>query len=173
MKTFIQLDVQNLFFSARDKNKRIDFRSIRNHFFNSEDTVVGLNAYTVRTPDAKYDGFEKFMKSIGYNLNIKKAIISYDREGERLYKGTDHDIAICVDCMSKIDIFDKWVLMSGDGDFIDLCKYLKRKGKVVEIWSVPGISFNKNLCNYADCIYFLGDEFFLSKENEPKQENVQ
>jgi uncharacterized LabA/DUF88 family protein len=164
MRTYIQIDVQNLFFSARDINKRIDFKKIKEHFADSGDVIIGLNAYIIRTPDAKSDKFEALLKSLDYGLNIKQAQISRGADGQRIYKGTDQDMAICIDCLTHVDKFDKWVLMSGDGDFIDLCKHLKKLDKFIEVWSLPGLSFNKCFCDYADQIVFMNDKFFFDKD---------
>jgi len=165
MRTLIQIDVQNLFFSAKDINKRIDFMKIKDHFYEKEeDEVIGMYAYTIRTPDADFRPFENLLHSLKYTLVIKQAIIGYDHSGNRIFKGTDQDIAICIDCMRMIDRFDKWVLMSGDGDFIDLCKYLKDQDKYVEVWSLPGTSFNKKFCDYADTINFLNENYFLDRD---------
>lgn len=173
MKTFIQIDVQNLFFSAKDIGKRLDFLKIRDHFAKSEDEIVGLYAYIIRTPDAKSNRFEGLLRSLNYTLNIKQASIGYSPEGQRIYKGTDQDLSICIDCMKNIDNFDKWVLMSGDGDFIDLCKHLKKNGKTIEVWSFPGVSFNKKFCDYVDMILFLNENFFYDKDAEdPKQDII-
>lgn len=167
MRTFVQIDVQNLFFAAKDIHKRIDFVKIKDEIKNTEDEVVGLNAYIIRTPDAKSDKFESLLKSLEYTIITKMAHISHSTAGQRIYKGTDHDIAICIDCVSNEDTFDKWILMSGDGDFIDLCKYMKKKGKIVEIWAFPGTSFNRMFCDYADTIKFINEGFFYSpKTNE-------
>jgi uncharacterized LabA/DUF88 family protein len=168
MRTFIQIDVQNLFFSAKDMNKRIDFLKIKEHFDKSGDEIIGLNAYIIRTPDAKSNRFESLLKSLNYELIIKQAQIGYSNEGQRIYKGTDQDLAICIDCMKNIDKYDKWVLMSGDGDFIDLCKHLKKSGKMIEIWSIPGVSFNKKFCDYVDMIHFMNEDFFYDKDAEQK-----
>ena len=164
MRTFIQIDVQNLFFSARDINKRIDFKKIRDHFVELGDPIVGLKAYIIRTPDAKSDKFESLLKSLRYDLIIKQALISKSSDGQRIYRGTDQDMAICIDCLTNIDNFDKWVLMSGDGDFIDLCKHLKKLDKFIEVWSLPGMSFNKSFCDYADQIIFMNEKFFYDKD---------
>lgn len=164
MRTFIQIDVQNLFFSARDINRRIDFKKIKEHFIATGHEIVGLKAYIIRTPDAKSDKFESLLKSLNYDLNIKQAIISRGSEGQRVYKGTDQDMSICIDCLTNIDQFDKWVLMSGDGDFIDLCKHLKKLDKSIEVWSLPGVSFNKSFCDYADQIVFMNEKFFFDKD---------
>jgi uncharacterized LabA/DUF88 family protein len=174
MRLFIQIDVQNLFFSAKDINKRIDFLKLRDHFRKSGDEITGMYAYIIRTPDARSNKFEDFLKQLGYSLNIKQATIGYDNDGKRIYKGTDQDVAITIDCMENVERFDKWVLMSGDGDFLDLCKNMKRRGKTIEIWSMPGGSFNKKFCDYADSIIFLNENFFFDKpdDDQSKQDPV-
>lgn len=172
MRTYIQLDVQNLFFSAKDIQKRIDFLKIRNHFHESGDEIIELVAYIVRSPEiGKSDKFESFLENIGYTLSIKKALIGYKPGGAKIFKDTDQDIAICIDCMKNVDAFDKWVLMSGDGDFIDLCRELKKRKKVVEVWALPGTSFNKRLCDYVDSVHFLGEKFFFEEEKSEAKPN--
>jgi len=166
MRVYVQLDVQNLFFAAKDIGKRIDFVKIRDHFLSCGDEIAGMVAYIIRTPDADHVKFEHFLHSIGYTLSIKKAQITHRQDGGRIYKGTDQDMAICIDCLENIDKYDKWVLMSGDGDFIDLCRHLKSKGKWVEVWAVSGNSFNRGFCNYADAIRFLNQNFFFERPGE-------
>jgi uncharacterized LabA/DUF88 family protein len=166
MKIFIQLDVQNLFFAAKDIGKRIDFKKIKDHFDATGDEIVAITAYIVRTPEVNSEKFENLLKMLGYELNIKHAIITYDQGGSKHYKGTDQDIAICIDCMDSIKKFDKWVLMSGDGDFIDLCNRLRGDNKNVEVWTMPGKSFNKRICDHVDSIKFLSEDFFLDNNNK-------
>ena len=166
MRVFIQLDVQNLFFAAMDINKRIDFKKIKNYFEDSEDDVESIKAYIVQTPDIKSDKFVNLLKMLKYDLNIKRASITYDSKGNKSFHNTDQDMAICVDCMENIDNFDKWVLMSGDGDFIDLIEHLRSKGKKVEVWTMPGKSFNKRICDYVDGVKFLSDDFFYDKNKK-------
>lgn len=174
MRVFVQLDVQNLFFSAKDIQKKIDFLKIRDHFFNSGDDIVALVAYLVRSPEAnRSEKFELFLKNIGYTLSIKQAILGYKKGGERIYKGTDQDMAICIDCMKRMDDFDKWVLMSGDGDFIDLCRELKSRKKAIEVWSLPGTSFNKRFCDYVDSIHFLGNDFFIGNNTNFNSDSIE
>ena len=169
MRTFVQIDVQNLFFSAKDLNKRLNFKKIRDHFYEKkEDKVVGLNAYIIRTPDANSEKFEEKLISFDYKLSIKQAQVISDDEGNRVYSNTNQDIAICIDCMLNVNNFDKWVLMSGDGDFIDLCKYLKKKDKFIEVWSFPGVCFNKRFCDYADQIIFMSDKFLYNESYRKK-----
>lgn len=164
MRVFIQLDVQNLFYAAKDIHKRIDFIKIRSYFEKSDDSIFSIKAYTVTTQEINSDKFENLLRTLKYDLNSKRAEVTYDKEGGKHFHNTDQDMAICVDCMSNIDKFDKWVLMSGDGDFIDLIKYLRSKGKKVEVWTLPGKSFNKRICDHVDSIKFLSDEFFYDNK---------
>ena len=163
MRTFVQLDVQNLFFAAKDINKRIDFEKIMRYFIESRDVeLFSIKAYTVRTEEINSSKFEGLLKRLNYSLNAKTAAITYDRDGNKRYHNTDQDMAICVDCMDNIDKFDKCVIMSGDGDFIDLIKHLRKKGKKVDVWALPGKSFNKRLCDHVDSVKFLSGEFLYS-----------
>jgi uncharacterized LabA/DUF88 family protein len=173
VKTLIQLDVQNLFLSAKNLGKKIDFYKIKEHFHGRDEEIVDMVAYTARSnePSSKGHNFENLLKALGYTLSPKIAQLVIKPDGRKFYKGTDQDMSICVDCMKRINEFDKWVLMSGDGDFIDLCVHLKKHNKIVEIWSLPGVSFNKKLCDYADSIHFLNENFFYyEKEKEDKNE---
>jgi len=166
MRTFIQLDVQNLFYSAKYVNKKIDFKKIKDYFEQSGEDIISIKAYTVRTPGIDTGGFENLLKMLNYDLNIKKAIVTYNQDGSKYFHNTDQDIAICVDCMENINKFDKWVLMSGDGDFIDLIRHLKNKGKTVEVWTMSGKSFNKRICDHVDAVKFLSSDFFYDRNKK-------
>lgn len=170
MRVFIQLDVQNLFFSAKDLNRLIDFKKIKAYFEESGDDIVSLSAYTVKTPEINSEKFENLLRKLNYDLKAKRAIVTYNQDGSKNYFDTDQDMAICVDCMDSINKFDKWVLMSGDGDFIDLIKHLKSKGKKVEVWTVPGKSFNKRLCDHVDAVKFLSEDFFYDKVKKEERD---
>jgi uncharacterized LabA/DUF88 family protein len=52
--------------------------------------------------------------------------------------------------------------MSGDGDFVELAKYLRKHGKKVEIWSFKEC-YNSALEPYADRIQFIDEDFFFKK----------
>ena len=82
------------------------------------------------------------------------------RDNRVFYRQTNHDVNITIDCLDKLDTYDKWILMSGDGDFIELCKYLRKRGKQVEIWSFKEC-LNKDIDRYADKISYIDKEFFL------------
>ena len=114
----------------------------------------------IRSEDFDSAKFEAKLKTIGYTLKIKNSVKTV-RDNRTFYRG-NHDVGIAVDCLDKIDSFEKWILMSGDGDFVDLCKYLKSKNKKIEIWSFKEC-YNPQLEPYADKMYFIDEKFFLKK----------
>jgi NYN domain len=69
-----------------------------------------------------------------------------------------HDIEITLDCMDRIDTFNKWIIISGNGDFLDLCKYLRHRGKKIEIWNFKECT-NSMIETYADRINPIDDTF--------------
>jgi len=161
--SFMQIDLQNLFYAARNKGQRIDFEKIWAHFHQRETEVLtDAKIYMIRGPEFDSSKFEKKLQSVGYNLCIKNAV-RVSRAGRRpFYIQANHDVQIAVDCMDKIQIFDKWILMSGDGDFAALCKYLKERNKKIEIWGFKECH-NVALEPYADRVHFIEDEFFFKK----------
>lgn len=161
--TFMQIDLQNLFYAARSKGQRIDFEKIWDHFHSREtESLIDARIYMVRGTDFDTTKFEKKLLSVGYSLCIKQAV-KITRKGKRpVYQQSNHDVNITIDCMDRIGSFDKWILMSGDGDFADLCRYMKDRGKVIELWGFRE-SHNSMLEPYVDRMHFIEDEFFFKR----------
>lgn len=160
--TFMQVDLQNLFYAARNKGHKIDFEKIWTHFHEREtEFMTDAFIYMIRSPDFDSSKFESKLKSIGYNLKIKN-VLKINKGKKSIYKQSNHDVNITVDCLDRINSFNKWILMSGDGDFVDLCTYLKKKKKKIEVWGFRECH-NSILEPYADKIYFIEDSFFYKK----------
>lgn len=166
--TLLQIDLQNLFFEARNRGQKIDLERIWTHFSEREsEFLTDALVYMIRSEDFDSAKFEVKLKTVGYNLKIKNSVkIIGDScpkcgANRTFYRG-NHDVGIAVDCLDKIDSFQKWILMSGDGDFVDLCKYLKSKHKQIEIWSFKEC-YNPQLEPYADKMYFIEEDFFLKR----------
>ena len=128
--TFLQIDLQSLFGSGR--SKKMDFDKIWDHF-NSRETefLTGALIYSIKSQDFDSSRFETKLRAIGYDLKVK----CLPRPVKRKYNEyasiphVSHTISLTIDCISRLDRFDKWILMSNNGDFVDLCKYLKEIGK--------------------------------------------
>jgi uncharacterized LabA/DUF88 family protein len=92
---------------------------------------------TQGTPSAR--SFVYNLNKFGYKVRSKPLIVreTLTAEGERMvsHKG-DWDIGIVVDMMRLSDHADTYVLVSGDGDYIEAVEYLQsEKGIRVEIIS--------------------------------------
>lgn len=161
--TFMQIDLQNLFYAAKNKGQRVDFEKILNHFKEREsEFLTDAVIYMIRSPDFDSSKFESKMLTVGYNLRIKESI-KVSRGKHPLYKQSNHDVMITIECIDRMNTFDKLILMSGDGDFADLCKYLRDRGKKIEIWSFKDCC-NASLEQYADKMNFIEDSGFFYKK---------
>jgi uncharacterized LabA/DUF88 family protein len=160
--TFLQIDLQNLFFEAKNKGQRIDFEKIWAHFNGREsEYLTEALVYMIRGEDFDSSKFESKLLSLGYKLKIKNSL-KLTRDGRTVYRQTNHDVGISIDAIDKINTYSKWILMSGDGDFAELAKYVRQHGKKVEIWSFKEC-YNSSLEPYADRIHFINEDFFYKK----------
>lgn len=158
--TLLQIDLQNLFFEARNKKEKIDLEKVIQHFKSrNAEFLTEAIVYSIRGKNFDSSKFEKKLENIGYTLRVKNSY-KMVRDNRVFYRQANHDVNITIDCMEKIDSYKKWILMSGDGDFIDLCKFLKKEKKEIEIWSFKEC-LNKNVFRYADKINYIENEFFL------------
>ena len=131
--TYLQIDLQNLFFEARNKGQKIDFDKVW-HFFNDRETetLTVASVYLVRGEDFDSTKFEAKLTTLGYEIKAKN-VVKFTKGTKIMFQNSNHDVNITIDCLDRIDTFNKWILMSGDGDFADLCKYLKQRKKKIEI----------------------------------------
>jgi len=160
--TYLQIDLQNLFYEARNKGHKIDFEKIWKFFNDREtETLTSATVYMIRGDAFNSTKFEAKLQTVGYDI-VAKTMTKYVKKGRTSYRNSNHDVSITVDCMEKIDTFNKWILMSGDGDFIDLCRHLKKKKKKIEIWSFQEC-YNEALEAYADKVHFIDEQFFYKK----------
>ena len=190
--TLLQIDHEYVSRFTESIGKRLDYEKIWNHFANREaEFLTDAILYMIRYEGLTSEALEAKLKHIGYTLRTKNASVVKRRSHpdserqhavsagfQRSYRGgnfnpqqakirythVSHDVGITVDCIDRIGTFNKWILISGDGDFIELCRYLKKKGKKIEIWCFKQ-RYNLQLEMYADKIYFIDKAFHLSKHS--------
>jgi uncharacterized LabA/DUF88 family protein len=161
--TFLQIDLQSLFGSGR--SRKMDFDKVWDHF-NSRETefLTGALIYSIKSHDFDSSRFETKLRSIGFDLKVK----SLPRPIKRKYNDysstvhVSHVIPLTIDCISRLDRFDKWILFSNNGEFVDLCKHLKGLGKKIELWSFSE-NYDPILEPYADRMHFIDENFCLQK----------
>lgn len=156
--TFLQIDLQNLFLNS---NLKLDFEKIWDHFQSREaEFMTEAIIYTVRSSEFDSSRFETKLRSIGFEVKVKN--ISRPTRRSKSAPVPNHDILMTVDCLERMDRFNKWILMTNNGDFSDLCNYVRHHNKKIEIWSVRE-NYNPVLETFADRMNFFTEDFCLKK----------
>jgi uncharacterized LabA/DUF88 family protein len=75
--------------------------------------------------------FYRKLKKFGYNLRLKPTKIY--KEADRTVKKANCDVDMTFDLMRYMSQYQKLVILSGDGDFAVVLKYLRNKVKNIQI----------------------------------------
>lgn len=127
----IFVDVQNMFYGAREKGARLDFEALLAQA-SAERHLVRAVAYVVETREIDQSGFIHLLQMKAYEVKRKPLRIRPDRT----MKG-NWDLEMALDALATADHLDIVVLVTGDGDFLPLVRQLKMKGCEVEVYGFP------------------------------------
>ena len=128
----ISVDVQNLFYSAKCQfHGKVDFEKLMYRCTLGRQ-LVRATAYVVETSEINQKSFFEKLSKYGYYIKTKSLKVRADGSS----KG-DWDMGIAIDAISLADKVDAFVLISGDGDYVDLINLLKSRGVFVEVHSFP------------------------------------
>ncbi len=160
------LDIQNLYYSARDVfGRKVNFEAVLNKILRDR-VLIRAIAYLVRLKGVEQKGFINTLKSIGYQVKVKdpKIFKRFDDNGNLWTTiKADWDMGIAMDAIALSEKMDVAILISGDGDFTDLVRYLHTKGVKVEIVAFKQTAA-KELIEVSDEFIDLtnfGEEIFL------------
>jgi len=120
-------------------------------------------AYSVRHGDM--ERWLKFMGHIGFEVKVKDLL----RRGDDSVKA-DWDIGICLDVVNQVlrGTVDVVVLLSGDGDFVDLIKWCQARGVIVVVAAVsPHTAIAVK--EHADKFISLRSELALEKKDAQRR----
>ncbi|RUM41840.1 MAG: NYN domain-containing protein [Desulfurobacterium sp.] len=161
------VDMQNIYYGAKNTlKKKVDFQRLLELGVRGRKLYRAI-AYLVNLDRVNQDSFIYVLKNLGYEVKLKepKKFYSWDKIE---YKA-DWDMGIAIDAIAmaengKIDVV---VLMSGDGDFVDLINFLKAKGIKVEVISFRAITA-KELIQAANEYIDLGEmgDYIVLEEKE-------
>src|SRR3989344_4616543 len=124
----IFIDVQNLYHSAKNLYQaRVNFGAILKLGVSGRN-LIRVFAYVVRTKTGEEKPFFEALIKLGIETKV--------RDLQEYYGGlkkADWDVGITVDAIRISPSVDTIVLVSGDGDFLQLIEYLRNHGKRVEV----------------------------------------
>ncbi len=147
----ILIDVQNLYHSAKNLYRsKVNFSEILKTGVAGRKLIRAF-AYVVRTKTGEERPFFDALVKLGIETRIKDL-----QEYFGGLKKADWDVGITVDAVRASASVDVIVLVSGDGDFIQLVEYLKNQGKRVEVMAF-GKSASSKLKETADEFTDLGE----------------
>ncbi len=149
------VDVQNMYYSARQiYQQKTNFAEILKRGVAGR-SLVRAFAYVIRADIEEEKNFFDALGKIGYEVRAKDLQIFYGGA-----KKGDWDVGIAMDLIRMAPKIDTIVLVSGDGDFTDLVKYVKSMGCRVEVMSFRKTA-SKLLIDEADEFIALDDKSFL------------
>ena len=151
----VLIDVQNMYYSARNLYQaKVNFGEILKTAVGGRKLIRAF-AYVVRTKTGEEKPFFDALVKLGIETRV--------RDLQEFYGGmkkADWDVGITVDAVKTAPSVDVVVLVSGDGDFIQLLEYLKNQGKKAEV-----VAFGKTT---SGKLREIADEFINLEENPKK-----
>lgn len=125
------IDTQNLYHSAKNLyHARVNFGNVL------KDAVAGrrlirARAYAVTTESGEEKGFFEALEKIGIEMRLKDLQVFSGGA-----KKADWDVGMAVDAITASPGLDTVILVTGDGDFVPLVRYLQNHdGCQVEVVS--------------------------------------
>lgn len=147
------IDVQNMYYSAKNLyNSKVNFGEILATAVADRQLIRAI-AYVVKATGEEGPFFEALFQR---GLETKEREVQVFAGGA---KKADWDVGIAVDAIRIGEILDVIVLVSGDGDFVELVEYLKHHGRQVE-----AIAFRETAS--SKLVAAVDDFTDLSKEKE-------
>jgi uncharacterized LabA/DUF88 family protein len=117
------IDTQNLYHSAKNLyHARCNFGNVL------KDAVAGrrlirARAYAVTTESGEEKGFFEALEKIGIEMRLKDLQVFAGGA-----KKADWDVGLAVDAITASPNLDTVILITGDGDFVPLVRYLQNHG---------------------------------------------
>lgn len=138
------IDIQNMYYSAKNLySAKVNFGRVL------EDGVAGRRlvrafAYVIRADVGAEKEFFEALNKMGFEVREKELQIFYGGA-----KKGDWDVGLCMDAVRMIPKIDVLVLVSGDGDYVDLIQYAISQGVRAEIMAF-GQTASSKLHDSAD-----------------------
>lgn len=159
------VDVQNMYYSARALyEQRVDFGEILKEAVGDRQLIRAF-AYVIKADKEDEQTFFDALKERGFELRSKDLLTFYGGH----QKG-DWDVGISMDVVRLAPKLDVVVLVSGDGDFAELMKYVKAQGCRAEAIAF-GSSASSQLREEVDQFVDLSedtDRFLIPKRGKGK-----
>ena len=141
------VDVQNMYYSAMNLYKtKVNFTNILKTAVSGRKLIRAF-AYVIEADMKGEDKFHDRLELIGFEVRSKELQTFFGGA-----KKGDWDVGIAMDVLRMAPKVDTIVLVSGDGDFADLLKYVKSLGCRAEVMSFKKTTSSRLLPETDDFI---------------------
>jgi uncharacterized LabA/DUF88 family protein len=147
------VDVQNMYYSAMGMFKqKVNFTNILKTGVGSRKLIRAF-AYVIEADMKGEKSFHDRLETIGFEVKSKELQTFFGGA-----KKGDWDVGIAMDVLRMAPKVDTIVLVSGDGDFADLLKYVKSLGCRAEVISFQKTTSARLLAEADDFIDMTTDK---------------
>lgn len=146
-KNYAFIDGNNLYLGAKSQNIKLDYRSLR---FYLRDKLGVTKAFLFIGYDPQNAELYSSLQAAGFIL-IFKPTVAYTENGHRYMKGNvDAELVLHAAAIEYAN-YDKAIIISSDGDFACLMRYLKANAKLGRIIT-PTASYSSLLRPFGEFI---------------------
>jgi len=149
------IDSQNLYRGVRASGWEIDYLKFRN-YLRTKYNVCKAFLFIGYVP--KYARLYQYLQECGFIL-VFKPVLEIHKRNKETYKG-NVDGELVLHAMIQFPIYDKCVIVSGDGDFLCLIEHLHANQKLYKILA-PNQKYSSLLRDYA--AYIVQIDLFRNK----------
>lgn len=122
------VDVSNMYYSSRNLyNSKVNFDTVLKTAVANR-RLIRAFAYVIEADVEGEKAFFEALEKQGFEVRSKN--IQVFPGGAK--KG-DWDVGLCIDVVRLLPLLDAVVLVSGDGDYVDLLDYLRGHGRRTEV----------------------------------------
>ena len=145
------VDVANMYHSAKNLfQRRVDFGQILKEAVSGRKLIRAI-AYAIKTKTGEEESFLEALDKQGFEVRIKDLQIFLSG-----VKKADWDVGMAIDAIRIAPKLDVVVLVTGDGDFLPLVRFLRdHLGCIVEVMAFQKTCSSK-LIEVADDFIDLG-----------------
>jgi len=154
MKIYVFIDAQNLHLNIKHQGWNLDYKKFFQYLTDKyRVTKVILFIGWIKEQKRLYEK----LRSIGYSIVFKETT-RYIQDGKVCYKG-NVDAELVLYC-AKVEFYNynKAIIVSGDGDFKCLVRYLDENKKLQRILIPNKLAYSSLLFPYREYMDFISDQ---------------
>lgn len=125
LKNYAFIDAQNLYLGVKNQNWQMDYAKLRQYLADKYDVK---EAYLFIGYITENNDIYAYLQKAGFILIFKETL----KMKNELIKG-NVDAELVLQTMIEIENFDQAIIITGDGDFACLIKYLYNRNKLKKV----------------------------------------